>query len=517
MSATQEVELKLEATAKSLQKIERMAFLHRAKPEVKVQQLTSVYFDTKKCTLKKNGISLRVRSAEGKHVQTIKADPRQAQAVGLFERREWETELSDDRPNFVAASGTALEPLVSKKLLRRLKPVFETRIERRVFPVGRGNATIEVSLDRGEVRAGDVSSRIAEIEFELKHGDSSELFQVAEAITKTEPVRLSLRSKAERGYELIEGSQPQPAEASVIALNPDWTSAHAFRTIALSCLRQIAANERAVREGNPEGIHQMRIGLRRLRATISLFSEMLLDRQTKRIKQELKWLTDELGPARQLHVFAGRVVGRLRRGHAHEKAMRGLSADVSKRQTEALSRAVAAVDSDRFRRLLLDVVAWIEAGEWLSAEDPLEKGRRERSIRDFAPEELTRRRSKIIRKGKQLPELNTGARHKLRIAAKKLRYASEFFATLFPDPGSRKLKKGFLAGLKVLQDCLGELNDIAAHERLSYGMAERARPRSAVAFLAGVGSGYEESRSDVVLKSSLRAYGSFAKARGFWH
>jgi len=73
-------------------------------------------------------------------------------------------------------------------------------------------------------------------------------------------------------------------------------------------LNQIVNNHGALTKGDPEGVHQMRVGLRRLRAAMSLFAALLGDRQTAAIKNELKWLAGELGPARELDVLVSRVV-----------------------------------------------------------------------------------------------------------------------------------------------------------------------------------------------------------------
>src|SRR4029079_16638481 len=84
---------------------------------------------------------------------------------------------------------------------------------------------------------------------------------------------------------------------------------------------------------------------------------------------------------------------------------------------------------------------------------------RYRPIDDFAEEELTRRRKKVKKKGDGIAALTPDERHALRIHVKKLRYAAEFFLSLFP--GKKKSKRAFLTSLKNLQTALGDVNDIA--------------------------------------------------------
>ena len=100
-----------------------------------------------------------------------------------------------------------------------------------------------------------------------------------------------------------------------------------------------------------EGVHQMRVGLRRFRAAISLFSKLLGDKQTGRIKSELKWLTGELAPARDLDVYVKSKIEPLR--GAAPRGMKELAAALASRRHAAFGRAKAAVASQRYRFLLL--------------------------------------------------------------------------------------------------------------------------------------------------------------------
>jgi triphosphatase len=148
---------------------------------------------------------------------------------------------------------------------------------------------------------------------------------------------------------------------------------------------------------------------------------------------------------------------------------------------------------------------------------------RGRSIAPAAADELRRRWKTILKRGRHLGALDPERRHKLRIQAKKLRYASEFFAGAFPRKKSVRRRQDFLAGLERLQDALGDLNDIAVHEEMSKRLLEgstangnRRGGRANKAFAAGRLSGREEARVAAVLKDAEQAYTDFAKAKPFW-
>jgi triphosphatase len=523
MSPPREIELKLEVPADGLVRLARSSLVRAAGKETSKRSstLVSVYFDTAKLKLRNKGLSLRVRRAGRRHVQTIKQDADTNAA--LFARNEWERDIAGAQPDLDAARDTALGPLLSKKLRRNLKPVFETRVRRTVYPIQRGESEIELTIDKGKVEAGRQSSPLCEVELELKRGESAELFRLARALADEVPVQLAVKSKAEQGYALVAGEEPTAVKAAPVALAPDSSRQAAFVVIARACLHQLVANRPALQDGDAEGLHQMRVALRRLRAAISLFSDMLAGPQTEAMKAELKWITGELGPARELDVFVKSVVKPVTDVRPRRPGMAVLTKEVRHRREDAFARAQAAIQSARFRALVLDAAEWIESGDWTRNADALACALRERPIAAAAADELRRRRRKILQRGARLNEIDPQRRHKLRIQAKKLRYASEFFAGAFPGKGAMRRRKDFVAALANLQHTLGDLNDIAVHEALTERIIDeeaagdrRRGGRAKKAFAAGRLSGREEARTASVLREAAFAYGVFAKAKPFW-
>ena len=90
-----------------------------------------------------------------------------------------------------------LEPLASKKLQRKLKPIFETVVERITFPIHSGETDLEVAVDHGFIKADGRREPISEIEIEVKHGDPSGIAMVADRLAQTVPITYAARSKAE--------------------------------------------------------------------------------------------------------------------------------------------------------------------------------------------------------------------------------------------------------------------------------------------------------------------------------
>jgi CHAD domain-containing protein len=250
---------------------------------------------------------------------------------------------------------------------------------------------------------------------------------------------------------------------------------------------------------------------------VSLFAALLRDPQTAAIKNELKWLAGELGPARELDVLVSRVVTPLKRQSRRWRGMPSLSREIAERRDAALSGAQAAVQSARFRALTLDVAGWLEAGMWTKPADDLVRDRGDQSIEEFAFEQLARRWRKVRKNGKVLDKLDARSRHKLRIQTKKLRYATEFFTALFTTKRALKRRKRFVAALERLQDGLGDLNDIAVHEKRITAMGvRRRRPNPSRVFAAGLLTGREDARKEAATKAATEAYSDLAKVKPFW-
>jgi triphosphatase len=412
--------------------------------EPRIEELESLYFDTPQGKLREHGISLRIRRDGKRTLQTIKWLKHSA----LFDRGQSETEISGKGPDWKAARGTALEPLLGKKLRRSLKPLFKTKVRRAIYPIATEKAEIELAIDTGSIEAGRRSEPIRELELELKHGPSSELFRIARELNKSVPARLTLKSKAERGYELLNGGSPVAVKAGEVELCPGTSVVEAFRMIARSCLGQIVANGAGVQSRDSEALHQIRIGLRRLRAAISFFSNIVAGLQTESIKAELKWVTQESSLTRDLDVYVSEVLAPFCEQHKDNADFPSLYRDFERRRTEAFGRALDVLQSDRYRDLLIELAAWIEVGSWGNPDDEPGRARNNRPIEIHAAEQMTRRRKKMVKRAKVLPQLEADQCHEFRLAVKKFRYIAEFVISVFPAKKSKKRRIALLNSAK---------------------------------------------------------------------
>ena len=368
-----------------------------------------------------------------------------------------------------------------------------------------GKSDIELAFDTGRINTAHAQADITEIEIEQKDGRRHDAAVLARRLARNVPMTYEPRSKAERAYALLEGSLDAPVFARPVSIPPSATAEDAFVIIGFECLRHFATNEAAVHRGDPEGIHQMRVGLRRLRAALSLFKEMLQGAGLRRLKTELVWLTEQLGPARDYDVLVSKTLGPFRSSHHDAEEFAALESNFDRHRVAGLAAAKAAVESRRFRGLLLDTALWLFDGDWRNNADALETSLRMQPIGPLASQELTRRMRKIAKGVRKLKEIDPRQRHKLRIGVKKARYAREFFETLKPD-GGKKIDRA----LKNLQDALGNLNDMTVHARLAHDLAH-INSATHKAYAIGYLTGQEHVRSEQIVCEAMQA----SLARGF--
>src|SRR5262245_51148262 len=241
MALQKELELKFEVeptTSRRLTKIRVIKALNRG---ARRASEASVYFDNDKHALHKKGLMLRVRRIGKRHVQTIKVAGNSAP----IERDEWETEIAGAQPELDSISGTPLKDLITKKIRRGLRPVFETRVRRTYYSLTDNERAIDLTIDRGKLDTGD-GSLPCELELELKRGSKDGLFEVARTLVQVLPAQISLKSKAERGYELLEGRKGSPVKANPVDLPAGCNAHDCFKVISFDCLKQVTDNVTAL-------------------------------------------------------------------------------------------------------------------------------------------------------------------------------------------------------------------------------------------------------------------------------
>ena len=512
-----ETELKLRIAPDAAAAIARHPALKPFKrARARASQLTSTYFDTPDSALASAGVALRLRRDGRQWVQTVKGPAmRDASGGGLNARPEFEWPVAGPHLDPLRFAATPFRRALGKAEQQGLGPRFTTDITRTVVPLSFPDSTMaKLCIDVGEVRTVDggpvLRAPMHEIELELEAGDPRRLYELAHALAGDVALALEPASKAARGYALRSAVRTDPMRACDVELAGKCSAGAAFASIMRSCLAQIEGNaEGVLRSDDPEWIHQMRIGVRRMRACLSLARRTIATERVEPLRVELRWLAQSLGPARDLDVFVISTLPQFREavsrgsGNALSAPLTKLAARTRARRNEARKQAHAAVASPRFVRLVLSVAALAASPDLAGV---THDERLARSARHVARPLLKRRHQALLALGANMSHAAPEARHAARLAAKKLRYAADFFASLYP----RKKTRAYRKALAALQEELGAWNDAAVAARIA-GLVMGAQSPAAAAF-EGWAAASGASRGEALAE----AWSRFVKARPFW-
>jgi triphosphatase len=418
------------------------------------RKVRSLYYDTADERLRRAGVALRLRCDGGRWMQTLKAELGLHGALAV--RGEWDTDLARrtlelsafPRDEILAVTGIDLHRLETP-----LRPLFETQFVRcsAIVPLGR-NGRGELCIDRGHVIARGRKEPISELEVELKAGTPLELISFLERIADPLALELEVQSKAERGYRLAAGEPSGPRRWRKPKLEARTSPEGAFRAFFSAALTHAAGNARGVaQDRDPEYLHQMRVGLRRLRSSLRAFRKLVPRQAAKPLAQRLRALMSAFSAARDWDVFCDWLAQAARARATSRPAMALLARAATRRRAAARDAAVGS--SRDFQLVLLFALRWLHEAPWLRcAAAP-----REIALADFGRGALERLYRKALLGARHMDWRDGARRHALRIRVKHLRYACECFAPGFP----RASLGSFLKRAQAIQELLGELNDIS--------------------------------------------------------
>jgi inorganic triphosphatase YgiF len=474
--------------------------------------LQARYFDTPDRDLARAGIALRIRKEGRRWVQTLKAPSSDALS---------RIEINHIRPaadlDLSLYTGSALESffagLASPLMLR-----YETRVLRQLLTVTHGVSRIEIAFDQGEVYSGEAELPISELEFELLEGDITDVFALGAQWLQRHGLVLDLRSKAERGDALADlalatavsaagqatlatVSKPnvdtlfRARKAAPVCLKAKMSVVQAYVLCASECLEQIIRNaalaagvdtRQAGEQAHIDYVHQLRVGIRRLRSCWKLFKGLVpqADAQSQRY---LKQGFATLGSSRDVDVVRTTVAPRIVQAGLPPLEM---SAQPGQAAQDPGMAAAAIEFQQALMRLLHDVMKISDDDEAFSVPDTAadqrldiasddtpagqpsphlaaapasaavsgktrKPGKPERALKAELLKRLSTWLHQLCKKGSKFEKLPVATQHDVRKAVKNLRYCLDFAEGILPRSGTARLR----VRMARIQEELGELND----------------------------------------------------------
>jgi triphosphatase len=480
-----ELELKFQVPAERVAAVEQALKRGRAKR----RQLRARYFDTPESALEHADIVLRLRQEGNEWVQTAKGPGR-----GGFERLEHNADVAtgdaDALPDISRHDGHPLRGMLAAALgpsAPNLRPVFETDVTRLTREITVSGSTIEVALDRGHIRGDGWSHPVTELEFELKEGSPSSIFELAGTWCENHGLWLDPLSKSELGQRLARGvRQPEPVTAPDV---PE-SGRKLLAAIVDAGLRQVLSNARELvaGTGGDEHVHQLRVGIRRIRTALRELDEAGGWDDHTQADATLSSLFRVLGEHRDQSTLLPEILQQLSAASAPVQAWEPVLPDLP-----------AAIRDPAVQNAFL----WLAALAQTLREG---EGVRRKTLRALARDRLQSLHRKMVKAGKRFDELPMPQRHQVRKRLKRLRYLAELVRPLF----SASAVDDYVGSLKALQDALGRYQDATAARAL---FEQRAASDPAAWF----GAGWLAARDEVLACECTQACRRAAhKAKPFW-
>ncbi|BAM90768.1 conserved hypothetical protein [Bradyrhizobium oligotrophicum S58] len=471
------------------------------------KHLTSVYYDTPKRTLWKNGFTLRVRQSGSRFVQTIKSqhtdDP--------LKRGEWEASVASLAPDAALAAALLPEELRATLADATLEMVFTTDVHRHARLLDLPGATIEIAFDSGVVKAGEHSEVVSEIELELKSGNPAAIYEIALRLAEHGPIKPSIRSKSARGFDLAAGAAPGAEKPRKPRLDPAVSLDESFAIVLRGSLQHLLQAMPAAEDGrDPEGVHQLRVALRRLRAALHLMQPLGASATLDGLEADARWLAQNLSAARDLDVFLTDTLPEIAEACTTVTGFDALRALAERQRDLAYRKLRIALADRRCASFVLGLGEWIEARGWRNDVSPDDLRRLAAPAIDFAGDVLSERHQKVLKRGRRFKKLPAERRHRLRLALKKLRYSIDFLLPLY---GASKPAKKYARTLAGLQEQLGHYNDMA----VTAGVIDSLGTTSTDAAVAAAAISGWHAHAMAGVEGPLReAWRAFAKAPTPW-
>ena len=422
------------------------------------RRLRTIYFDTPSHDLRSHQVSLRVREVDGAWRQTVKSETRIK--GGLSHPYEVEVDVAGPEPDLRAITNARLRKRVRKIIgVKPLKRVFETDVRRTTQLVsGTDGSQVEIAFDDAEIKTAKDNLQFTELELELKRGQPNSLMEVVRLLAENNvPIRPSNHSKAERGYRLLlkeNDVELKPKKLKPSGIVAGQKASDAFRSIVQSTVAQILHNWCIVLHGSdPEGPHQLRVGIRFLRTLLRAFRPAIDSDELRQLERDLRDLALTVGELRDLDVLSLEVVGKLDRPQALANGFEELVKDLVARRERLRATVRDVLRSPPMQTLQIRLALLPDQLDWEHVGSAKRPGKRKvESVARIALDKSWRR---ARLPAKRIDKLSIEERHDLRKKLKSLRYTVDAFSPLYKQGKCRR----FIRKLKELQNLFGYLND----------------------------------------------------------
>jgi triphosphatase len=371
-----------------------------------------------------------------------------------------------------------------------------------------GDAVVVLTLTQGQLRAAAAEREVARV---ILSGPAPAVLDLARRLTAALPLLPPGQSLGAEALSLATGQKPEPRRHGA----PDTsqaTSAEACFTLAIGHLLEVALHYAPMaRAGlDPEGVHQLRVALRRLRSLLKVFRPITSGKPSRALDGMLKEMLGLLGPARDWDVFLGGIGADMAGLLPEDRRLHALLEAAEAKRQAAYQALASALDGPGWRQILVAGTAFLLEKPWRAGADAERLEWLDAPPQHFAARVLEKRWQKLCDDGAEIETLPAEALHELRLDAKRLRYAAEVFAPVYPEKAARRFQRR----LARLQEELGRSNDAAVAIGLVRGLAREKDEARSLAI--GLVEGWCLARSAMDREGVLKAWKKLLAKESFW-
>ncbi|MBM3587404.1 MAG: CHAD domain-containing protein [Alphaproteobacteria bacterium] len=395
-----------------------------------------------------------------------------------------------------AAEGAALMPLAALCNKRRSQRLLI------------GDALVVLSLLQGRLRTLAAEREIARL---VLSGTAHAVLDLAGRLAAALPLLPPSQSLGAEALSLATGQAAPPRRHGA----PDTSeaaSAEACFTMAIGHLLEVALQEAPIARAGIEieGVHQLRVALRRLRSVLKVFRPITGCKQGGALDGVLREMLRLLGPARDSDVFLAGIGGDLAALLPEDERLQSLLRAAEAKRQAAYATLAEALDGPGWRAAVTSGLAFMLERPWRAGAGVERLGLLDSPPQKFAALILDKRWGSLLEAGAEIETLPAEALHELRLDAKRMRYAAEVFAPVFPKKAARRFQRS----LAALQEELGRSNDAAVARSLVQSLAREND--EARAWAIGVAEGWCLARSMADRDGVLKAWKKLLAKESFW-
>ena len=481
-------------------RLSRLPEIGRSRQPARAAAFSLIWHDTPDSALMRAGLALaeqRIGRASAWQLTKMRPDPDDIWPPGTL------APLLAEAPDRAALEGVTAGPLV---------PVAGVEGRRRALTMTTPDGAVELVVMQGVLRAVAGEQPSCRV---VLTGPATAVMAASRVLAAALRVFVPATALSADAYAVAR-LPPPPRHLGAPALPAGVAVGEAFAHLAAHLTDVILHYApRALAGEAPEPVHQMRVALRRLKSAIGLFRKAVQCPELDRASAELKALAAVLGPARDWDVFTAGTAAAVHRAFEGDPAITRLVAAAHRQRAASYEALRLYLESVAFRQLGLTLAALAATRPWAKAEitadapagsPPAHDAAPDQPMTQYAAHALTRRLRAVLAPGKDISHLPAEALHDIRLACKRLRYAAEFFAPLFPGRNTRR----FIQRLSALQEQLGLMNDTDVASGL-LGQLGAARGYAAGAVRGFIAAGHTGSRAEI-----MRAWKKLRRQNAFW-